>query len=181
MPKLIDTNVMLAASAIYSDLSALIEDASPPDVALREAVYEALRAFEESDELLVLDEEGLIRAEYERNMPFNQQMHSQEYGLLVLQKKLDYNHVSWVTIEVLEGNGERIGVIPEELAQIVTDREDHKWIASASSHQVLYEIVPPIVYGAESDWFVIEDVLRGRGFSFERLLPKTWYEGRHQA
>jgi hypothetical protein len=180
MPKLIDTNVMLAASAIYNDLSALVEHASPPDVALREAVYDALRAFEESDELIVLDEEGLIRAEYERNMPFNQHMQSQEYGLLVLQKKLDYDQVNWVIVEVREGNGERLGIIADDLAQIVTDREDHKWIASASSHQVLYETVPPIVYGAESDWFVIEDALRQRGFLFERLLPDAWYQSRHQ-
>lgn len=180
MPKLIDTNVMLAACAIYSDLSALAQHASPLEADLREMVYESLKEFEESDERLVLDDEGLIRAEYERNMPFNQHMQSQEYGLLVLQKKLDYDQVNWVTVEVREGNGERLGTIAEDLAQIVTDREDHKWIASATSHQVLYEGVPPIVYGAESDWFVIEELLRQRGFLFERLLPEAWYQIRHQ-
>lgn len=180
MPKLIDTNVMLAASAIHSDLSALVEDASPPDPELREMVYRALLAFEESDELLVLDEEGLIHAEYERNMPFNHRMHSQEYGMLVLQNKQDRNQVSWVTIDVLEGNGERLGVIDEELAKIITDREDRKWIASALSHDVLYGQVPHIVYGAESDWYVIEDSLISRGFLFERLLPEEWYQSRHQ-
>jgi hypothetical protein len=180
MPKLIDTNVMLAACAIYSDLSALTQHASPLETDLREMVYESLKEFEESDEKLVLDDEGLIRAEYERNMPFNQHMQSQEYGLLVLQKKLDYDQVNWVTVEVREGNGERLGAIAEDLAQIVTDREDHKWIASATSHQVLHESVPPIVYGAESDWFVIEELLRQRGFLFERLLPEAWYQIRHQ-
>lgn len=180
MPKLIDTNVMLAASAISSDLSALVLDASPPDIALREIVYDALKQFEESDELMVLDDEGLIREEYERNMPFNSQMQSQEYGLLVLQKKLDNNQVNWVTIDVREGNGERIGVISDELALIVTDREDQKWIASASSHNILHESFPPIVYGAESDWFLIEVQLGELGFLFERLLPDEWYHSRHQ-
>lgn len=179
MPKLIDTNVMLAASAIYSDLSALVNEASPPDVALREITFNYLRDFEESDEPMTLDEEGLIRDEYERNMPFNSQMHSQEYGLLVLQKKLDHNEVTWVTVDVLEGNGERLGVISEELALIVTDREDHKWIASAFSHNILYGGFPPIVYAAESDWFVIETQLGDHGFVFKRLLPKDWYESRH--
>ena len=181
MPKLIDTNVMLAASAIYSDLSALVGDASPHEVELREIVYEALKCFEESADLLVLDDEGLIREEYDRNMPYNQQMQSQEYGNFVLQKKLDQNQVSWVTIDVREGNGERIGVIPDELAQIVTDREDQKWIASAISHDVLHGGFPPIVYGAESDWYFIEVPLGELGFLFERLLPKEWYKSRHQS
>lgn len=180
MPKLIDTNVMLAASAVYNDLSALADEASPPDAELREIVYEELKRFEESDEAIVLDDEGLIRDEYERNMPFNSRMDPQEYGMLVLQKKLDYNQVNWVTIEVLEANGERIGIIPEELKAIVTDREDHKWIAAASSHHVLHGVFPPIVYGAESDWFVIEDALRQRGFLFQRLLPESWYRSSHQ-
>ena len=179
MPKLIDTNVMMAASAIHSDLSALVKDASPPDAELREIVYRELCQFEESDEILVLDDEGLIREEYERNMPFNRRMQSQEYGLLVLQKKLDYNQVHWVTIEVREGNGERLGIIGEDLALIVTDREDHKWIASATSHKVLYDEFPPIVYGAESDWFVIEQQLAALGFVFSRLLPVEWYQSRH--
>lgn len=181
MPKLIDTNVMLAASAIYSDLSALANDASPPDVELRETVYCALRAFEESGEILVLDYEGLIRAEYERNMPFNSRMRSQEYGMLVLQAKLDRNHVEWVPVDVLEGNGERLGKIDPELAEIVTDREDHKWIAAADSHNEFFDSFPPIVYGAESDWFGIEARLGEKGFLFERLLPDAWYQSRHQS
>jgi hypothetical protein len=151
------------------------------EATLRQIVYDELKEFEESDEFMVLDDEGLIRDEYERNMPFNSQMQSQEYGLLVLQKKLDLNHVNWVTIDVREGNGERIGVISDEMALIIKDREDHKWIASAHSHNVLYGGFPPIVYGAESDWFMIEAQLGEHGFAFKRLLPKEWYQSRHQS
>lgn len=181
MPRLIDTNVMMAASAIHSDLSALVEDASPVGPELREAVYLELRAFEESDDALVLDDEGLIRDEYERNMPYNRAMHSQEYGLLVLQKKIDFGQVNWVLVDVIEGNGERLGRIDPELEQIVTDREDHKWIAAATAHQVLHGTFPLIVYGAESDWFPIESRLCPLGFAFQRLLPDEWYERRHQS
>ena len=183
MPKLIDTNVMLAASAIHNDLSALVAVASPPDPSLREAVYQALRNFEESNEAIVLDDENLIRDEYERNMPFNQAMKSQEYGMLVLQKKLDGSELSPVTVDVDESTGERLGRISNELAQIVTDREDHKWIAAATSHSILYPELgfPPIVYAAESDWFAVEDQLFPLGFIFERLLPEAWYQERHQS
>lgn len=181
MPKLIDTNVMLAASAIHSDLSALAQAASPVEADLRKAVYSELRAFEESNDALVLDDEGLIWDEYKRNMPYNRAMQSQEYGLLVLQKKVDYAQVNWVLVDVIEVNGERLGRIDPELAQIVTDREDHKWIAAATAHNELYDTFPPIVYGAEFDWFQIEPLLRQRGFTFQRLLPDAWYEGRHQS
>jgi hypothetical protein len=183
MPKLIDTNVMLAASAILRDLSGLTSDASPPQPELRQLVYDALKSFEESAEAIVLDDENLIRDEYERNMPYyNQAMHSQEYGMHVLQQKLDRSEVSIVTIDVDESTGEKIGKIAEDLAKIVTDRADHKWIAAAESHSILYSNLgfPPIVYGAESDWFHIEAPLNSRGFRFERILPEWWYQQRHQ-
>ena len=69
--QLIDTNVMLASSAIHNALSNLATDASPSEPALRERIYKALKEFEESTEFIVLDEEGTIRDEYERNMPYN--------------------------------------------------------------------------------------------------------------
>lgn len=173
---LIDTNVMLAASAIHSDLSNLAAHASPPEAHLREIVYAALKAFEESDDFIVLDEEGTIRAEYERNMPFNSEMGSQEYGLLVLQKKLDYNQLNFVTIDVVEANGECIARLPDQLEQIVTDREDRKWIASSIAHIILHESTAPIIYGAESDWYSIESALAPHGVAFRRLLPESWYQ-----
>jgi hypothetical protein len=67
---LVDTNVMLAASAI-SELSSLAVRAMPQEIELREMIYEWLADFEQSDRRIVLDEEGLVRDEYERNMPFN--------------------------------------------------------------------------------------------------------------
>ena len=173
---LIDTNVMLAASAIHDAASNLAEHASPRERALRELVYRELVRFQESDDRLVLDDENLIRDEYERNMPFNTRMGAQEYGLFVLQDKLDRDQVNWVFFDFIEGNGERIAVLSDELCVIVTDREDRKWIAAAMAHAGLYESVSPITYGAESDWYVIEDALAPYGIQFRRLLPREWYE-----
>ena len=169
---LVDTNVMLAASAI-SELSNLNVRAMPQEIELREVVHNWLAAFEQSDQRIVLDEEGLIRDEYERNMRFN--FNGQEYGMLVLQSKIDRVLVDYVPIESLDANGEHIAVLEPAHEMLVSDREDRKWVACALAAQVLFDKVPPIVYGAETDWFIAEDRLNEIGICFERLLPYDWY------
>ena len=56
---LVDTNVMLAASAIH-ELSLVAARAMPREIELREVVYEWLYQFDLSPDHLVLDEEGLV-------------------------------------------------------------------------------------------------------------------------
>lgn len=172
---LIDTNVMMAASAI-SDLSGLSEYAMPLEPEYREIVFEWLAGFDQSDDSIVLDDEGLIWDEYYDNMPFN--MREQEYGLLLLQSKIDNGLVDYVTIETIEANGEHIAILEPKLEGIVTDRDDRKWVACALAARIIYGAVPPIVYGAETDWLVIEDRLQAIGLQFIRLLPDAWYEER---
>ena len=169
---LVDTNVMLAASAV-SDLSNQAVRAMPQEIELREIIYEWLADFDLSDRRIVLDEEGLVRDEYERNMPFN--LREQEYGMQVLQSKLDRNLADYVPIDSLEANGERIAVLDLAHEALVTDREDRKWVACALAAQILFDQVPPIVYGAETDWFIAEEQLRGIGLCFQKLLPDDWY------
>lgn len=169
---LVDTNVMLAASAV-SELSNLAVRAMPQEIELREMIYKWLADFDQSDRRIVLDEEGLVRDEYERNMPFN--LREQEYGMQVLQYKLDRNLADYVPINSLEANGEHIAVLDPALEALVTDREDRKWVACALAAQILFDQVPPIVYGAETDWFIAEAQLREIGLCFQRLLPDDWY------
>ena len=172
---LVDTNVMLAASAVF-DLSNQAVRAMPQEIELREMIYEWLADFEQSDRRIVLDEAGLVRDEYERNMPFNQR--EQEYGMQVLQYKLDRNLVDYVPIKSMEANGEHIAVLDPAHEILVADREDRKWVACAFAAQVLFERMPPIVYGAETDWFIAEEQLGGIGLLFQRLLPDDWYTAR---
>lgn len=172
---LVDTNVMLAASAV-SELSNLAVRAMPQEIELREMIYEWLADFDQSDRRIVLDEEGLVRDEYERNMSFN--LREQEYGMQVLQYKLDRNLADYVPIDSLETNGEHIAVLEPSHEALVTDREDRKWVACALAAQILFDQVPPIVYGAETDWFIAEENLRGIGLCFQRLLPDDWYTAR---
>lgn len=175
---LVDTNVMLAASAV-SELSNQAVRAMPQEIELREIIYEWLADFDQSDRRIVLDEEGLVRDEYERNMPFN--LREQEYGMQVLQYKLDRNLAYYVPINSLEANGEHIAVLDPALEALVTDREDRKWVACALAAQILFEQVPPIVYGAETDWFIAEAQLREIGLCFQRLLPDDWYTSKVSA
>lgn len=172
---LIDTNVMMAASAV-SDLSNLSSYAMPLEAEYRQIVFDWLASFDQSDASIVLDEEGLILDEYHRNLPFN--MYGQEYGLLVLQAKIDNNHVDFVTIETVEGNGEHIAILQPDHEAIIKDREDRKWVACALAAKVIYDRVPPIVYGAETDWRLIEDELSEIGVTLHRLLPDKWYDDR---
>jgi hypothetical protein len=148
----------------------------PQEIELREMIYEWLADFDQSDRRIVLDEEGLVRDEYERNMPFS--LREQEYGMQVLQYKLDRNLADYVPIDSLEANGEHIAVLDPAHEALVTDREDRKWVACALAAQILFDQVPPIVYGAETDWFIAEEQLGGIGLLFQRLLPDNWYISR---
>lgn len=172
---LVDTNVMLAASAI-SELSNVAARAMPREIELRELVYEWLVAFDQSDDRMVLDDVGLVRDEYERNLPHN--WREQEYGLQVLQSKIDRMQVDDVPIESLEANGEHIAVLDPAHEAVVTDREDRKWVACALSAQILFGESPPIVYGAETDWHIARAQLEAIGISFRPLLPIEWYTAR---
>jgi hypothetical protein len=172
---LVDTNVMLAASAVC-ELSNLSLRAMPQEIELREMIYEWLADFDQSNRHIVLDEEGLVRAEYERNLPFN--MCGQEYGMLVLQNKLDRNLADYVPIDSLETNGEHIAVLDPAHEVLVTDREDRKWVACALAAKILFDQVPFLVYGAETDWFIAEEQLIAIGLCFQRLLPNGWYTSR---
>lgn len=175
---LVDTNVMLAASAV-SELSNLAVRAMPKEIELREIIYEWLAQFDLSDRQIVLDENGLVLDEYERNMRFN--MREQEYGMKVLQSKLDRVLVEYVPIDSLEANGEHIAVLDPDHELLVTDREDRKWVACALATKILFDQVPPIVYGAETDWFIAEESLVGIGLCFQRLLPDAWYSSKVSA
>ncbi len=172
---LIDTNVMLAASAV-SELSNQAIRAMPQEIELRAMIYEWLADFDQSDHHIVMDDVGLVLAEYERNMPHN--WREQEYGMLVLQSKVDRMQVDYVLIESFEGNGEHIAVLNPDHEALVTDREDRKWVACALAAQTLFNQVPPIVYGAETDWFIAEESLKAIGLCFQRLLPDDWYSTR---
>lgn len=172
---LIDTNVLLAASA-WHDPGSEAERAMPHDPRLRERIGQWLTTFSLGPDRLVLDEAGLILAEYRRNLPFDRRLHHAEFGMDVLETKIERGLVDFVSIPVLDANGERIAVLPEALETIVTDREDRKWVAAALAAQAAFAGPCPIVYAADSDWRLEEALLARYGLRFLRLLPDRWYQ-----
>lgn len=99
----------------------------------------------------------------------------------VLQSKLDRMLVEYVPIDSLEANGEHIAVLDPNHELLVTDRADRKWVACALATKILFDQVPPIVYGAETDWFIAEKSLVEIGLCFQRLLPDAWYSSKVSA
>mgnify|MGYP006149897991 CR=1 FL=1 len=93
------------------------------------------------------------------------------YGFAILRGAIEGRDVL-----VVEANGERVAELPEELANIVTDREDRKWIAAARAAHKYLGLKAPIVYAAESDWLRVEETLKPYGIVFCRLLPRDWYK-----
>jgi hypothetical protein len=167
---------MLAASAYHSPLSVLVEDAEPKEPELREGIYNWLRDFELSVDSILLDEEWQILGEYEHKMKFNSDMRDQEYGFQVLQNKQDLGLIEYVPIELEISSGEPIAILSEELTAIVFDSDDRKWVAAAVSAKNYFELSCPIIYGAESDWYMIKDQLLPHGIICNHLLPEAWYE-----
>jgi len=96
----------------------------------------------------------------------------------VLQNKIDRMLVYEVPIDSLEANGEHIALLESAHEVFVTDRADRKWVACALAAQILSGQAPPIVYGAETDWFIAEKQLMGIGICFQKLLPDDWYTTR---
>lgn len=145
----------------------------PLELDLRERLFVWLQDFADSSDVLLLDEEGVIQAEYDRNMTWSHP--EQEFGIQAIQQKHDRSLVRYVTIEIKDGDGERIAVLEPDHASIVTDREDRKWVACALASPILHGEDAPIYYGAESDWWVIREKLEAIGITVRHLLPESWY------
>lgn len=173
---LLDTNVMLAASAAYQEYSALSRGAEPKDPALRILVYNELRRIEESPDHIVLDYQYLIEGEYRRNMEaYATDRATQEYGMLVLQNKKDNCKVNYVYLDVVDFGSDKIAALNPPLDEIVTDQADRKWVAASKAHLEYYSEPATIVYAAESDWVKIEADLNQHGIPLKGLLPKDWF------
>lgn len=179
---LIDTNVLLAASAAVDKASdALKKRAMPMDLLQRREVFRWVNLFEvNSDAYLVLDEQGTIQGEYFDQLPFNQEARDQEYGILVWQQKWQTKKIYEVPIELDTSphDLDRSAKLTPQLEAIVTQSDDRKWVAAAVSTKQYLEINPPIVYAAETDWFKLKEDLLNHDVHVTALLPSEWYEER---
>lgn len=117
----IDTNVLLVASAAH-DASPFPADATPVEKAeLRTEVLNWVMDFEESQRGMMLDYAWEIIGEYQNNLS------EQDYALQIVLHLKDTSRVSWFLLEQ-EADG-RTRIPHAELDQAITDLADRKMVA----------------------------------------------------
>lgn len=157
----VDTNVLIAASAVDTD-SALAGEATPSDPELRQKVWVWLNSFRKDISHLVLDGQGGIAKEYNRNVGFN------DFGRQVIIHKYSTSAVDLVDV-LYDGNGD--GLLDEPLQTVVHHSDDRKMVAAAldamNSHGQC-----AIAFAAESDWHGWEADLVAAGLDLEPIIPE---------
>lgn len=169
--RVVDTNVLIVASAA-DDASPFREDSTPvEDAVLRQKVLDWLQAFElDPERHAVLDWAWLICGEYQNKLT------DQDYGFLAMMRKRDYNQVVWVGLQVdRDGNA----VLEEALSVAVTDLADRKMvaavIAAAAEHNVC-----KLTNACDTDWLDCADALTAHAVSVEHLIEE-WLRRKWQA
>lgn len=167
----VDTNVLIVASAA-DDGSPFQPDATPvQEAALRRQVLDWLQAFEhDAGRSVVLDWDWHICSEYQNKLNLEQ-----DYGWLAIMAKRDRNEVVWVGIEV-DANGH--ATLPAGLRHAVTDLEDRKMVAAvlaanADGHECR------LVNACDTDWLDCKQALEDAGVQLHQLLD-DWLRTRHQ-
>ncbi|EPY5523557.1 hypothetical protein ACXD0Q_003629 [Klebsiella aerogenes] len=163
----VDTNVLIAASAGDPHRNREI-DATPADVNLREIVWNWLTEFELSPAKMVLDFEGKIADEYEKNLNFN------DYGIQVLMKKYSTCAMEHVNVSYdINGDGE----LPDTLIGAIHDGADRKMVAAAlASHASHGDGC--VAFAGDTDWHDWEEILTQHGIIIEPVI-EAWSRQKH--
>ena len=166
--RVVDTNVLLVASAADS-ASPFGAEATPIEEAdLRQQVLDWLHAFESDPQRqLVLDYGWDICSEYQNKLS------EQDYGWLALMAKRDRNEVQWVG---LEHDSDGHALLAPDMAAAVTDLADRKIVAAALAALADGQHCQ-ISNACDTDWLDCKDALAGAGLAVEHLLP-DWIAAR---
>jgi len=157
----VDTNVLIAASAMDSD-SPVARDATPDDPDLRMQVWEWLSAFQNSPSHMVLDGQGEIEKEYANKLGFN------DYGRQMVIHKWSTCAVDLVDI-LFDDDG--YAYLDENLAALIHDTSDRKFVAAAlAAIDGCGECL--IANSGDTDWYDWEEVLRTVGVEVEQIIPE---------
>jgi len=162
--RVVDTNVLIVASA--ADLTSPFgpDDTPVDDPALRQQVLEWLNAFELDEQRhAVLDWGWAIFGEYKNKLT------DQDYGVLALMAKRDRNEVVWVNVE-LDAHGD--AVLDAALSAAVTDRADRKMVAGAIA-SLAQQHACKLTNACDTDWFDCAVAVQARGVEFEHLI-EAW-------
>lgn len=166
MNHLIDTNVLLAASAYVADDD---RDVTPQDPRDREKVYHWLDAFVSSNELWIVDGAGRIIDEYH-----NKQSH-QDFSLLALLDKQSRSQVLDVEVEY---DRDGFAVLPSHLAAVKWDNSDKKFVAAGLQMVALEEPIQ-IVNASDTDWYDVANALDGEKIGLLQLID-DWCRAKYR-
>lgn len=159
--RVVDTNVLIVASAAHVT-SPFPEDETPINEAeLRGRVLAWMEAFESDPQRhAVLDIDWHMCTEYKNKLT------DQDYGWLALMHKLDKSEVAWVSIKVDEHGH---AVLPATLVADVTDLADRKMVASALA--VNDEVRPcKLTNACDTDWLDCDGALKAVKVETEHIL-----------
>jgi len=166
--RLVDTNVLIVASAADEGSPFRAEATPVEDAALRQQVLDWLEAFEtDPARHAVLDVDWHVCGEYRHKLT------EQDYGWLAMMHKIDRNEVVWVDVRLdADGNA----VLPPELAPAVTDLADRKMVAAALAALDTGRACQ-LTNVSDTDWIDCQAALRAVGLEVENLLPE-WLQTR---
>lgn len=159
--RVVDTNVLIVASAA-DDGSPFRPEATPvQELALREKVLHWLEGFEQdASRHVVLDYDWKICGEYQNKLT------EQDYGWLAMMRKKDQNEVVWVGLEI-DPDGHAI--LPAKLAPAVTDLADRKMVAAVLAAIETGEVCK-LTNACDTDWLDCKTALLVAGVQVEHLL-----------
>lgn len=167
----LDTNVLIAASAVSSSLYPHPQhaDTTPPEDEMRQRILSWLQVFERSDARLVLDAAGEIEKEYQHKLGFN------DYGLQVIRHKWENNLVDVVIVDYdADGNG----IVPQPLDETVHDLADRKMVAAAIAALSLPG-TSAVAFAGDTDWHDWEEQLTLTGLTLEPII-EAWSRAKHK-
>jgi len=169
--RVVDTNVLIVASAA-DDGSPFRPEATPvQEAALRQKVLDWLTEFtSDTDRHLVLDYDWHLCSEYRNKLT------EQDYGWLAVMGKLDRNEIVWIGLTLDDG---RHAVLPRGLATAVTDLADRKIVAAALA-AINDEYDCRITNACDTDWLDYGDALAKFGIEVEHVI-EAWLRAKWAA
>jgi thioester reductase-like protein len=155
---IIDTNVLLVASAQHP--GSPFEDSDVPERHMQ-IVLDWLMAFHRNSQCsIVLDHLWKIWEEYHHKMT------GQDIGLMVMTEKLQSASARFVDVEYDKNNH---GRLPRDLENVIHDRSDRKFVATALS-DLMNGSQSTIINAIDSDWCDWEKALERAGITVKHLI-----------
>lgn len=169
--RVIDTNVLIVASAADAGSPFKPEATPVQEAELRKQVLDWLTRFDlDPERHAILDYSWLICGEYQNKLT------DQDYGILAIMAKRDRNEVVWVNLTT-DADGHAL--LTENLATAVTDLADRKMVAAviaAFDQQPLCKLTN----ACDTDWIDCAEVLLAHGVVVENLI-EGWLRHKWQA